>query len=276
MCAALPWEAKVAFWKINKAFGSQLLTREKVKSFLKNSSGSWQGFQRRVWRLQDASPTPYIFLPMLSFFFFHSLSPSYYSCFLLSFLLWCFGLPKWGLPFLLVALSSDRLPVLIHQDLNTLLGGKTQTLECSLGFQRHSATFWNLCNGHRLCLPPSFGDGNHAFHGGKVPSCCGWFWLKCQSSVMWSEHAIPLDSGIGLRQWSRANQSASGGQCGRQAGRTMGSYVWGWSKTQQRSQRQGTDGAPGSRKEADHSLSPRPLNPVLFHHMSHCGFPPLN
>lgn len=281
MCAALPWEAKVAFWKINKAFGSQLLTREKVKNFLKNSSGSWQGFQRRFWRLQDASPTPYIFLPILAFFLFFFFIVSHHPTTLASFYPFFFGvlasqnevclsfeLPCHPIFFLFSFIRISALCLVERHKLGMQLGLSAPLCNFLKSVQ------WTQI----MSAPPSCGDGNHAFHGGKVPSCCRWFCLKCQSSLMWSEHAIPRDSGIGLRQWRRANQSASGGPYGRQAGRTMGSYGWGWSNTQQRSQRQGTDGAPGSRKKADHSLSPTPppQNPVLFHHMSHCGFPPLN
>ena len=108
MCTALPLEAKMAFWKINGAFGSLCLNKGDGKKLF------WRGFQRRGLQLQDG-PCIHFFLNPC-FLFSHSLSSSCFSCFLLSFLLRCLAAPKWFLPFLSCALSSDLLLVHTYQE----------------------------------------------------------------------------------------------------------------------------------------------------------------
>ena len=114
-CAQLcHWKPKWPFERLMGHLALCVLTREMEKSFLKNSTGFWRGFQRRGLQLQDG-PCIHFFLNPC-FLFSHSLSSSCFSRFLLSFLLRCLAPPKWFLPLLSCALSSDLLLVHTYQE----------------------------------------------------------------------------------------------------------------------------------------------------------------
>lgn len=142
-CMALPQEAEVASERLMGHLALCVLTRETGKSFLKTSSGFWQRFQgtglkAARWPLHTFSFSILAFLfPTVSHHpaslassshFFFGVLPSP-NDFCLSFHLPC------HLIFFLPHLSG------VGGDGGILYGGKTQVLECSLGFQLNPATF---------------------------------------------------------------------------------------------------------------------------------------
>lgn len=143
-CMALPQEAKVASERLMGHLALCVLIRETGKSFLKASSGFWQRFQgtglkAARWPLHTFS------FSILAFLFPHSLSPSCIPLLplLISSLVFCPPQMISAFPFICPVILSSSCPHLsgVGGDGGILCGGKTQVLECSLGFQPNPATF---------------------------------------------------------------------------------------------------------------------------------------
>lgn len=109
MYTALSREAKVDFFE--RWMGHLALKGVRGKAFWNTAGASGVASRRRIEG--SGCPSPCTVPPILAFFFPHILLPSYFSCSPFSLLFWCFGLPKWCLPFSPIALSSN-FPILIH------------------------------------------------------------------------------------------------------------------------------------------------------------------
>lgn len=142
-CMALPQEAKVASARLMGHLALCVLIRETGKSFLKTSSGFWQRFQGT--RLKAARWPLHTFSFSILAFLFPTVS--HHPASLASSSHFFFGvLPSpmiSAFPFICPVILSSSCPHLsgVGGDGGILYGGKTQVLECSLGFQLNPATF---------------------------------------------------------------------------------------------------------------------------------------